>query len=299
MHALLVASSAVVGVAAGAALDPLGQRLADASRAAERRRREERLARRAAAEASRAHDTADETATATRVDDGADGAVAPSPVPDLDAVSTGSPGGTDPAAEDEPVRHLLPEGRSAPRTVGAGLATGALVALTAARYGPHLVLAPLAVFLAMAVTVSVTDLTHRLVPRQLIYGTMVLVVPLLVLVSAHDGRWRSLVGSAIAGAVAFTLFFLLWFFIPKGMGYGDVRLAAAIGVTVGYLSIVHAYLAFLIGFVLGLVMGLVLMVGSPSGRKTRIPFAPALCLGAAIAILWGAPLAHQLFHTGS
>ena len=49
----------------------------------------------------------------------------------------------------------------------------------------------------------------------------------------------------------------------------------------------------------GLVFGVVLMVGSSAGRRTRIPFAPALCIGAVVAILWGAPLAHHLFHAGS
>jgi prepilin signal peptidase PulO-like enzyme (type II secretory pathway) len=41
------------------------------------------------------------------------------------------------------------------------------------------------------------------------------------------------------------------------------------------------------------------MVGSSAGRKTRIPFAPALCIGAVIAILWGGTLAHDLFHASS
>ena len=79
--------------------------------------------------------------------------------------------------------------------------------------------------------------------------------------------------AGIAGAVAFGVFFAVWFLVPKGMGFGDVRLAGAIGVTVGYLSLLHAYVAFLAGFLLGMVFGLALMVVA-SGRKTRIPFAP-------------------------
>ena len=71
-----------------------------------------------------------------------------------------------------------------------------------------------------------------------------------------------------------------------------------IGVTVDYLGVVHAYLAFLVGFVAGVVFGVVVMVTSSTGRRTRIPFAPALCVGAAVAILWGGPLAHDLFHAG-
>jgi leader peptidase (prepilin peptidase) / N-methyltransferase len=68
---------------------------------------------------------------------------------------------------------------------------------------------------------------------------------------------------------------------------------------VGYLSLLHAYVAFLAGFVLGMVFGLVLMVVSSAGRKTRIPFAPSLAAGAVIAVLWGGHLAHALFHTAS
>jgi leader peptidase (prepilin peptidase)/N-methyltransferase len=268
VHAALVASCAVIGVGVGAVLDPVGQRLADRSRAAEERRRLERVERR------------DDVPAST------------------DAVPPADDAEPDPAAAG-PVRHLLPEGRSVPRTVGAALATGALFALAAGHYGAHLVLVPFLVFLAMAVTVSVTDLTHRLVPRHLVYGALALIVPLLVATSAQAHAWRPLVDAAIAGAGGFAVFFLIWFFVPRGMGFGDVRLAGVIGTTVGYLDLFHAYLAFLVGFLFGLAFGLVLMVGSSAGRKTRIPFAPALCIGAVVAILWGDPLVNHLFHSGA
>jgi len=124
-------------------------------------------------------------------------------------------------------------------------------------------------------------------------------VPLLVATSAVDHTWLSLTGSLIAGAVAFGLFFAIWWFIPRGMGFGDVRLAGAIGFTTGWLSLLHAYVAFLTGFLVGMVFGLVLMVVTSTGRKTRIPFAPSLAVGAVIAVLWGGHIAHGLFHPGS
>ena len=163
----------------------------------------------------------------------------------------------------------------------------------------HLVLAPYCVFFAMLVTISVTDLTHRLVPRRLVYGGMALIVPLLVATAGLAGTWHDLVGSVVAGAVAFGLFFVVWWFVPRGMGFGDVRLGGAIGFTVGYLSLLHAYVAFLAGFVVGMLFGLVVMAVSSSGRRTRIPFAPSLAAGAVIAVLWGGHLAHGLFHSGS
>jgi leader peptidase (prepilin peptidase) / N-methyltransferase len=285
VHTLLVVSGTAVGVAAGVLLDPVGQRLADRSRAADERRRTERAERL--------------KAEAAATDDAKVAPAPPVPVPDLDAAPVA---GTD---QPEPVRNLLPEGRSVPRMVGAGLVTGLLFGLTAAHltvrgHPVDLVLVlPFWVFLGVAVTVSVTDLSHRLVPRQLVYAAAVVTVPLLVLSSARLHQWHPLVDAAIAGVGAFAVFFVIWFFMPRGMGYGDVRLAGLIGVTVGYLGLLEAYVAFLTGFVLGLVLGFVLMIGSPSGRRTRIPFAPALCLGAAIAIVWGDPVVRHLFHVSN
>ena len=296
VDAFVVTSVAVLGVAVGAVLDPVGQRLADASRDAEERRRADREARRVAE--ARAADDPGPGVTAGSLPDGTTAPRGPAPVPELRPTPLGDATDTAPGA----VRHLLAAGPSVPRTVGAALVTGGLFALAASRYtgsgrveAPWVV-APLCVFLAMAVVVSVTDLTHRLVPRQLLYGALALIVPLYVILSAHAHHWRPLADAAVAGAAAFAVFFVIWFVVPRGMGFGDVRLAGVIGVSVGYLDLLHAYLAFLIGFVVGLVFGLVLMVGSSSGRRTRIPFAPALCVGAAVAILWGDPLVHHVFH---
>ena len=272
VHALYVVAVGIVGAAVGASLDPLGQQLAERSRAADERRRAERAAR--LAEEGVTDPGADHTAT----DEGA----------------------ADASAGEEPaIRHLLPSGHSTGRTVAAALATGVLWAAATGAVHPFVVLTPFLAFLAVAVAVSFTDLSHRLVPRQLLYGGLAVIVPLLVLASAVEHTWSDLLRAVICGGAAFAVFFAIWFLVPRGMGFGDVRLAGVIGLTVGYLGVVHAYLAFLVGFVVGLVFGLVLMVGSSAGRKTRIPFAPALCIGAVVAILWGQPLAHHLFHAGS
>ena len=160
---------------------------------------------------------------------------------------------------------LLPEGRSVPRTVGAAVATGLLFAGTAAHFGAHLV---------VAVLLVITSLTDRYYRDQL-------------------------PGAAIAGVAAFAVFFTLWWFVPRGMGYGDVRVSGFIGMTVGFLSILHAYVAFLSGFLVGLGFGLIIMAVYRATRKTRIPFAPALAIGAVIGVFWGAGIAQTLFHASS
>lgn len=280
MDAVLVAGMSVAGLVIGGALDPIAQRLADQSRAEDERRR--------AAEAPAAAGGVDSSegpmAALAHIERAADEAFRAADADDAD----------DPAAVIG--ADLAARGPAPARTLVAALLTGALLGGSAAHFGPHLIVAPFGVLFVMLVAVSSTDLTHRLVPRRLIYGAMVLVVPLLVVTAAADSTFAHLTGAAIAGVVAFAVFFSLWWFIPRGMGFGDVRLAGAIGLTVGYLSLLHAYVAFLAGFVIGMVFGLIMMGVAGTGRRTRIPFAPSLSAGAVIAVFWGGTLAHHLFH---
>jgi leader peptidase (prepilin peptidase)/N-methyltransferase len=196
------------------------------------------------------------------------------------------------------VPHLLPQGTSGFRTAGSAVVTGALAAAVAARFGPHLATAALGVFVAVLVAVAVTDLSWRLVPRQLIYGGLVGVAVLDAADSVRNHDWTPFVHAAVAGGVSFAVFFAVWWFAPRGLGFGDVRLAGLIGFATGFLGPVHAYLAFAVGFVVGLLVGLVVMAVTTAGRRTRIPFAPALAVGATVAVFFGTPLGHALFHAG-
>ncbi len=281
MDPLLVAGVSVAGLVVGGALDPVGQRMADRSRLEDERRRAAQLP----APAGAVDPSEGAASVLSHLEEAAAEAWATADADDSDDPSEAA------------VPDLSPTGPAPGRTVLAAVLTAALFGGAAAHFGAKVILAPYCVFFAMLVAVSFTDLSQRLVPRRLIYGALVLIVPLLVATAAVDTTFGDLTGAVIAGAVAFAIFFALWWFVPRGMGFGDVRLAGAIGLTVGYLSLVHAYVAFVAGFVIGMVFGLVLMVVSSAGRKTRIPFAPSLAAGAVIAVFWGGHLAHGLFHT--
>jgi leader peptidase (prepilin peptidase)/N-methyltransferase len=290
MDTLLVSGTAVAGLLIGGLLDPIGQRQADRSRRDDERRRADQLAAEAASAAvTDSSDTQGHHSVVESVEDAVESAVVAAEADDAD----------DPTPEDLTVRNLLPAGPSPVRQVAAALITAVLFGAAADHFGRDLVLAPFCVFFAALVVVSVTDLSHRLVPRRILYAALALIVPLLVASAGVDGEWHALSGAVIAGAVAFAIFFALWWFVPRGMGFGDVRLSGVIGLTVGYLSLLHAYVAFLAGFIVGMLFGLVMMAVSSTGRKTRIPFAPSLAAGAVIAVFWGGHLAHGLFHAGS
>ncbi len=319
VNVLLVAGTGIVGLVAGAVLDPVGQSAAERSRRDDARRRAEREAE-TAVQAGSAHAAGTDPGTDADADTAAASPAGPVPSPGSDrdepaadavgaddagttagtehADRAGEPGGTPSTPEpEEPARvpDLVPAGRCPSRTVAASVITGALFAGAALRFGAHLSLAPFCVFFALLVVTSVTDLSHRLVPRRLVYPALLVIIPLLVMAAGVDHEWYHLPGAAIGGVVSFIAFFTVWFLVPRGMGFGDVRLAGVIGMTVGWLNLLHVYVAFLSGFILGMLLGVALMGLFSSGRRTRIPFAPALSAGAVIAVFWGSQMAQAFF----
>lgn len=179
------------------------------------------------------------------------------------------------------------------------LVSGALLLAAALRFGAVPALAPYCVLFCALVTLSVTDLRVTLVPRRILYPFAALVVAGLLGASAADGNWHDLWVAAACGAVGFALFFIVWYLVPRGMGFGDVRLAGLIALALGWLGPLHVYLGFLLAFLVGTVMGAVVLVAQRTGRKTRIPFGPALSAGAVIAVLWGGPLIDAWIGHGS
>ena len=167
------------------------------------------------------------------------------------------------------------------------------------RFGADVALAAYAVLGLGLVAISAVDLERFIIPNRIVYPMLGLLIPLFVLASAVDHRWGSLARAAIAGAVGFVGFFAIHVAVPRGMGFGDVRLAGVIGLATGWLGLGHAFVGFFAGFVLGAVIGLIFMAATGGGRKTRIPFGPFLAAGAVVSILWGNPLAHALFHHAS
>jgi len=164
------------------------------------------------------------------------------------------------------------------------------------RFGAQPALAAYAVLGAGLVAISAVDLELMRIPNRIVYPTLFGTGALLVVASAVDDRWGSLARAAIAGAAGFGAFFLVHIVVPKGMGFGDVRLAGVIGFATGWLGLGHAFFAFAMAFVLGAFVGIGVMIATGGGRKTKVPFGPFLAVGAFLAVLWGGPLAHAFFH---
>jgi len=125
--------------------------------------------------------------------------------------------------------------------------------------------------------IAVIDFKYRLVLNVLTYPAL---VALLVfnLLALPEQRTAILLG----GGMAFAIFFLTAWLRPGELGGGDVKLATVIGVTFGFPQML---LALLVGAGIGAGVAVMMMLTRQAGRKTRIPYAPFLCLGAMALLL--------------
>jgi leader peptidase (prepilin peptidase) / N-methyltransferase len=163
------------------------------------------------------------------------------------------------------------------------LAVGAAFAATALvlRHDPAQLALGL-VFVAVLAAITLTDLERQVIPNaMLLVGAGVG----LAIVAATDPASLPERAAAAAGAGGFLLLFALVY--PRGMGMGDVKLAAVMGLFLGA-SVVPA---LFVGIVAGTLVGVSMMLryGS-SARKHAIPFGPFLALGGVVGLLAGSQM---------
>jgi leader peptidase (prepilin peptidase)/N-methyltransferase len=147
------------------------------------------------------------------------------------------------------------------------------------------------VLVGVLVPVALIDLEHRMIPNKI---TLPAAVAAVAIGCALDLRGVPEQLIAGAGAGGFLLFFVLAY--PRGMGMGDVKLAAVLGLFLGR-SVAVALLA---GVLLGTVVGAAVMarVGVEKGRKTAVPFGPFLAIGGLVGLFAGPEIIHWYLHAG-
>jgi leader peptidase (prepilin peptidase) / N-methyltransferase len=134
-------------------------------------------------------------------------------------------------------------------------------------------------FCALLVTITLTDLELRVIPNKVVLFGAIVAVAVVVATDPDD-----LVERAIAAAAAGGFLFLIALAYPRGMGMGDAKLVAMMGLYLGR----AVAPALLIGLAAGAAVGAVLIARHGSGaRKQAVPFGPFLALGGVIALWFG------------
>jgi leader peptidase (prepilin peptidase)/N-methyltransferase len=177
------------------------------------------------------------------------------------------------------------------------LSTAALFAGTAARFGSSWALPAYVVLAAGLLVLAAIDLEQGKLPKQIVYLVTALVGALLLLASGETGDWRRLVIAACAGAAWFGLFFAINAVNPRWLGFGDVRLAFCLGLSLGWLGVGYVFVGFLLASLVGTVIGIGLIVMKGAGLTTQVPFGPFLAIGTEMAVFAGS-LILRPFHVG-
>jgi leader peptidase (prepilin peptidase)/N-methyltransferase len=144
-------------------------------------------------------------------------------------------------------------------------------------------------FVLLLVPVTFIDLDHRIIPNRLMLVGTVL-GPALVLLTDPGAIVEHLIAAAAAGG------FLLAAAVarPGGMGMGDVKLAAVMGLFLGR----DVGPAMLVALVAGSLLGAVIIARQgAAGRKTAVPFGPFLALGGVVGLLAGSGMVEWYLDT--
>jgi leader peptidase (prepilin peptidase)/N-methyltransferase len=170
-------------------------------------------------------------------------------------------------------------------------AASILFVLVVARFGISAELPAFLYLAAIGIALCLIDIDHHRLPNAIVLPTYPVLIVLLSGAALLTGDWSALLRAAIGGASLFTFYFVVAFAYPRGMGFGDVKLAGVLGLALGWVGwdalVVGAFAAFLVGSVGGLAAALV----RRTGRKTVIPFGPYMLLGAALGIAVGRQVA--------
>jgi prepilin signal peptidase PulO-like enzyme (type II secretory pathway) len=172
------------------------------------------------------------------------------------------------------------------------LATALIFAVLCWHYRLSPELGVMAFYACLFIIIFVIDLEQGLILNKVVYPSMVVALLLALLPQSWltQTTWLTRViepgiaSAALGGGIGFAIFLLIAIVSRGGMGWGDVKLAALIGLATGFPLV---FLAIIMGAILGGIVAVALMIAKKRKRRETIPFGPFLALAAMITLLWG------------
>jgi len=168
-----------------------------------------------------------------------------------------------------------------PRLVGTVLAASLAALLLSLLLTPWQTWPVWAVLGTVGVLLAIIDARTGLLPLRLTWAFGGLALVAAAVSAWLRGNPAVVLVAVLCGAGAGLLFWLLWR-IGGGLGFGDVRLAAALGVATGAIGLEQAVWSFLLGGLAGVVWGLVARARRGPGA---FPYGPSLLLGPYLALV--------------
>jgi leader peptidase (prepilin peptidase)/N-methyltransferase len=173
------------------------------------------------------------------------------------------------------------------RVLWVEIATAALFGLAFWQYGLSIELPIVLFYISIFMVILVMDLEHGLILNKIVYPALVIALLLSIFFTIflpQVGLVPHIGWAAVGGGIGFVVFLLIAIVSRGGMGFGDVKLAALVGLATGFPLVV---VALIMGMILGGLAAVILLGFKIKKRREAMPFGPFLAVAAIVTLLWG------------
>lgn len=147
---------------------------------------------------------------------------------------------------------------------------------------------------AALIAITIVDIRHYIIPNRILYPALFLDIALFAVAAIALDDASAFLSALIGMGGAGLFFFIVWFVYPKGMGFGDVRLALLIGLITGWVSLANVFLGVFLGVFSGAAVGVLFVLMRFLTHRDPIPYGPFLALGGVVSVLWGDTLVNWM-----
>ena len=183
------------------------------------------------------------------------------------------------------------------RWLASEVLTAALFALAWAEYGGSPVVWPVLLLFATLVPATVIDLMVLRIPDRVVFPGLLATTIAVVTVSVTEDVSGAIVGALVGAVTYFVALFIPHLVYPKGMGFGDVKLAILLGLVLGWFGwsdefpVLGPVQLVIFGMIAGMIAGILCGVLLPMIRRGRVfPLGPGLAVGTVLVVLQASEL---------
>jgi leader peptidase (prepilin peptidase)/N-methyltransferase len=141
-----------------------------------------------------------------------------------------------------------------------------------------------AFFVSWLLVIFVIDLKSKIIPNKLNLAGFIIIVILKMIESITVSSFTPLLDAGLGMLVGAVPLIIIIVFSHGGMGAGDMKLMAVIGL---WLGLKLTYLTLVIGIIIAAIVAIGLIIIKKKSLKSSIAFGPFLTTAAFVALMWG------------
>jgi len=158
---------------------------------------------------------------------------------------------------------------------------GILYLIVYLKFGLMLIALKYCILVSILIVIGMIDYDTQFVfTSTTIFGGIIAVIFIIIQATVYKTGTIDLI---LGGLIGFGIIRLI-VFLTKGMGEGDIEIAAVCGLFLGVKGIL---LGLFLGIVIGGIVGIIILSLKLKKAKEKIAFGPCIAIGSLISMIWG------------